>query len=277
MNSVIRHMMQNSPAQVASDNQRLQEALQRITLAGLYRGGFFSKAAFYGGTCLRLFHGLPRFSEDLDFSLLQGDPSFNLEAYFPYIVEEFEALGEEISINKKVKSQKSAIESAFLKSDTSIYDVSVDAKRAIKIKLEVDTKPPLGFTTEDRALLLPFSFMTKCYQLPSLYAGKMHAFLFRSWKTRVKGRDWFDFEWYVRNNVSLEFSHFVLRVKQLTPKEPFPHTTEELRDMLKRKIRSTSIEQVKKDVAPFIPDQSVMDIWSTEYFCQLVDLMQFIE
>ncbi|MCL9823601.1 nucleotidyl transferase AbiEii/AbiGii toxin family protein [Helicobacter colisuis] len=192
----------------------LKEIFQEITLLGLYRGGFFNKAAFYGGTSLRILYGLERFSEDLDFSLLEKNKSFDMEKYFPSIVNEFEALGIEVSLNKKSKSNETNIESAFLKNDTSIHTLNIEAKgledihngRRIKIKLEVDTNPPLKFQTKSKTLLLPMTFNIRTMTLPNLYAGKMHALLFRNWKTRVKGRDWFDFEWYVKNNIPLNLS-----------------------------------------------------------------------
>lgn len=275
MNYVVEQMMKSPSLGAVDDNQRFREAMQRITLAGLYRGGFFTKAAFYGGTALRLFHGLPRFSEDMDFSLLQKDISFDLEQYFPYILEEFHALDMEVFINRKAKNKESAIESAFLKSETDAYDLEVNAQKIAKVKIEVDTNPPLNFQTENKVSLLPFSFMTKCYKLPYLFAGKMHALLYRNWKTRVKGRDWFDFEWYVRNNVPMDFAHFAARVKQLTPEIAYAHTPEYFKAELKQKIIETDIDQVKKDVAPFIQDQSIMNIWSRDYFAQIVDLIQF--
>lgn len=167
----------------------IYEVMQQIALAGLYRGGFFNKAAFYGGTCLRIFHKLERFSEDMDFSLLAPDDSFNLESYFPSIIEEFSTLGREVVITKKDKRNFSKVESAFLKDDTEVYDVAFQTEKSLKIKIEVDTNPPLKFQTEQKLLLHPFSFMTRCFTLPDLYAGKMHALVFRAWKNLIKGRD----------------------------------------------------------------------------------------
>ncbi len=168
----------------------IYEVMQQVALAGLQRGGFFEKAAFYGGTCLRIFHGLGRYSEDMDFSLLQEDASFNIEDYFPAIIAEFKSLGRDVVITKKEKRNFSKVESAFLKDDTHIYNLAFQTEKNLKIKIEVDTKPPLGFTTEQKLLLQPFSFMTRCVVLPDLFAGKMHALVYRNWRQRVKGRDW---------------------------------------------------------------------------------------
>lgn len=255
----------------------LHEVMQQVALAGLYRNGFFDKAAFYGGTCLRIFHKVERFSEDMDFSLLEPNMLFTLEDYFDSIKNEFKLLGRDIIINKKVKQKDSNIDSAFLKEDTEIFDLKFSTEKNIKIKLEVDTNPPLGFETESKLLLLPFSFMTRCYTLPNLYAGKMHALIFRSWKTRVKGRDWYDFEWYVRNNIKLNFNHFLMRVEQFSSLKDVELDKESFKKILKDKILNTNIELVKDDIRPFIKDITILNIWSNDYFCQLVDMIIFEE
>ena len=251
----------------------LHEVMQQIALAGLYRGGFFEHAAFYGGTCLRVFHKLDRFSEDVDFSLLQPNKEFKLEDYFQPIINEFTALGREVVINKKEKKNESNVESAFLKDDTAIYNLQFRTERSVKIKIELDINPPLGFSTESKLLLLPYSFMTRCYTLPSLYAGKMHALLFRKWNNRVKGRDWYDFEWYVKNNVSLDFTHLCQRIEQFESMNMEQMTHESFRKLLKEKIANTNIENVKADVKPFLKEQGQLEIWSTDYFTQLVDMI----
>jgi len=261
---------------IKTDGQRKNatyEVMQEITLAGLYRSGFFDKAAFYGGTCLRIFHELPRFSEDMDFSLIRIDEKFNLESYFPSIIEEFKATGRDVIITRKEKKKETKIESAFLKDDTAIYDVKFKTDKDIKIKLEVDVNPPLGFTTEQKLSLMPFSFMTRCFTLPDLYAGKMHALLFRSWKNRVKGRDWYDFEWYVRHNVPLNFTHLQIRTKEFNDMDI---DKEAFTSMLKDRLASTDINMVKRDVLPFVQNPKELDIWSNDYFSQLADMIKYL-
>lgn len=250
------------------------EVMQQITLAGLYRGGFFNKAAFYGGTCLRIFYGVQRFSEDLDFSLLANDSTFQPEDYFAAIQTEFKALGRDVLITRKEKKFQKNVESAFLKENTSIYNLQFTTERSIKIKIEVDIHPPAGFATEYKLLLLPFSFMVHCYSLPDLFAGKIHAMLFRSWRNRVKGRDWYDFEWYVRNNTPLNLNHFRQRAIQSEVDFKEDISPENLRRMLKDKIQGTNIESVKNDVRPFIKNPDELEIWSTGYFLQLADMVR---
>ncbi|WP_455667666.1 nucleotidyl transferase AbiEii/AbiGii toxin family protein [Phocaeicola sp.] len=249
------------------------EVNQQIILAGLYRGGFFDDAAFYGGTCLRIFHGLDRFSEDMDFSLLQADADYDFEKYFPAIVDEFAIVGRDVEIKKKDKKNFGKVESAFLKDNTDVYDVMFQTERSIKIKIEVDTKPPLKFSTEEKLLLQPSSFMTRCFTLPDLYAGKMHALAFRAWKNRIKGRDWYDFEWYVRKGVELNFVHLQERIREFNDIEM---TKEEFMQVLKERLASADIKMVKQDVEPFVRNVQNLKIWSNDYFLQLADMIKWV-
>ena len=247
------------------------EVNQQVILAGLYNGGFFKSAAFYGGTCLRIVHGLQRFSEDMDFSLLTQDENFDFSKYFQPIIDAFALVGREVEIKKKDKKNFGKVESAFLKDNTDVYDVTFQTEKAIRIKIEVDTCPPMNFNTEQKLLLQPHSFMTRCYTLPDLFAGKMHALVYRSWKNRVKGRDWYDFEWYVRHNVPLDFAHLAERCKQFNNEDITP---EQFKDKLKERLRTTDIKQVKGDVLPFVRNPKELDIWSNDYFVQLAEMVR---
>lgn len=248
------------------------EVNQQIILAGLYHGGFFNKAAFYGGTCLRIFHGLERFSEDMDFSLLQHEQNFDFTQYFQPIIDEFAAIDRHVEITKKNKKSFGSVESAFLKDNTDVYDVAFQTDKSIKIKIEVDTTPPLLFATEQKLLLEPCSFMTRCFTLPDLFAGKMHALVYRAWKNRVKGRDWYDFEWYVRHKVPLDFNHLQERIRQFNQCEK---TREEFTADLRNRLATASISQVKADVAPFVKNTDQLDIWSNDYFLQLAEMLRW--
>ena len=275
MNSIFEQML--SQYAIVTDKDRrnaIYEVMQQITLAGLYRGGFFNKAAFYGGTCLRIFHKLERFSEDMDFSLLAPDDSFNLESYFPSITDEFATLGREVVITKKDKRNFGKVESAFLKDDTEVYDVAFRTEKSLKIKIEVDIQPPLKFQTEQKLLLRPFSFMTRCFTPPDLYAGKIHALVSRTWKNRVKGRDWYDFEWYLKNGIKLDCTHQQERIRESNGIEV---SKEEFILLLKERLASTNIDLVKQDVEPFVKNSESFEIWSNDYFLQLADMMLFEE
>ena len=251
----------------------IYEVNQQVILAGLYAGGFFENAAFYGGTCLRIFHGLQRFSEDMDFSLLAKDDKFDFTKYFPAIVDIFAMVGRKVEIKKKDKSAFGNVNSAFLKDNTDVYDITFQTEKSIKIKIEVDTCPPLDFRTEQKLLLMPHSFMTRCFTLPDLFAGKMHALVFRGWKNRVKGRDWYDFEWYVRNNIPLDFHHLAERCRQFNNEEI---TIESFKEKLLYRLSTADIRQVKADVLPFIHNPRDLEIWSNDYFVQLARMMNIV-
>nr|WP_044655490.1 nucleotidyl transferase AbiEii/AbiGii toxin family protein [Bacteroides acidifaciens] len=248
------------------------EVNQQVILAGLYNGGFFDVAAFYGDTCLRIFHGLQRFSEDMDFSLLTSNDEFDFTKFFQPIIDEFAIVGREVEIKKKDKKNFGKVESTFLKDNTDVYDISFQTDKSIKIKIEVDTRPPLNFRTEQKLLLQPHSFMTRCFTLPDLFAGKMHALVYRTWKNRVKGRDWYDFEWYVRHNIPLGFTHLAERALQFNNEviERDAFITQ-----LKDRLASANMNQVKSDVLPFVKNTKELDIWSNDYFVQLADMMKF--
>ena len=249
-----------------------QEVMQRIALAGLHRGGFFQHAAFYGGTCLRIFHNLPRFSEDMDFSLIEKREDIHLEDYFPSIIEEFKLAGHEVNIVKKEKKIFGRVESAFLKENTEAYDIKFQTKKTVKVKIELDVDPPLAFETEQRMLVMPYTFMTRCFTLPYLYAGKMHALVYRAWQRRVKGRDWYDFEWYVRHQIPLDYSHLQERIREFSGEVVERETFMQL---LRDKLSSTDIELVKQDVLGFIDNPRELDIWSNDYFLRLADMIVF--
>ncbi|MDD6853354.1 MAG: nucleotidyl transferase AbiEii/AbiGii toxin family protein [Prevotella sp.] len=272
-NDIYNSMLQGYP--MDTDQQKrnaIFEVNQQVILAGLYNGGFFDEAAFYGGTCLRIFHGLQRFSEDMDFSLLAPSDNFDFTKYFQPVKDMFEIVGRRVEITKKDKRNFGKVESAFLKDNTDVYDVSFQTEKSIRIKIEVDTNPPLKFNTEQKLLLLPESFMTKCFTLPDLFAGKMHALVFRAWKNRVKGRDWYDFEWYVKHRVPLDFKHLSERILQFNGKSV---TRDEFMDLLRLRLGSADINMVKADVMPFIRQPKELDIWSNEYFLQLANMIRF--
>lgn len=268
--NLLEQMLNRYPLTSAEQHdQALREVMQEIALAGLNRAGFFEQAAFYGGTCLRIFHGLPRFSEDLDFSLLQPDAGFSLQPYFKAVIAEFKALGLDVDITTKQKTADSQIESAFLKNNTQVFNLSINSTRKVKIKFEVDTLPPLGFATEEKLLLQPFSFYVKCFALPDLFAGKLHALLFRQWKNRVKGRDWFDFEWYVRHAITPHLAHFAQRAYESGDIPQPLISNAELQTRLQQRIKAVDFEAAKRDVVKFIPEPHALAIWSQDYFLQL--------
>jgi predicted nucleotidyltransferase component of viral defense system len=278
MQTVLQQMLSRYLTNTTEEKKNaLKEILQEIVLCGLSRAGFFKKAAFYGGTALRIFYGLDRFSEDLDFSLIEPDNQFELKSYFSGVKAELSSLGLEFSIEEKEKTQASAIKSAFLKGNTKehilrIYgsDLNINSNEVIKIKFEIDTNPPPFATFENRYRLLPSPYQVKLYDAESLFAGKLHAVICRSWKNRVKGRDLYDYVFYLAKNTSINFTHLKARLEEsgaINPQAEFG--INELRELLLERFDSIDFEQAKKDVLPFILDKSKIEIWSKEFFTDI--------
>jgi predicted nucleotidyltransferase component of viral defense system len=258
-----------------------KEIFQEIALLGLWRAKFYEKAAFYGGSSLRILYGLDRFSEDLDFTLLQSDDSFDLTLYNQAIVDELGGFGFEVTVLKKDKNIDSNIESAFLKADSKKQLLVIDAPsaitkninfmRKIKIKMEVDVRPPLKFDTEVKTLLQPIPFSVKTLIQPDLFAGKIHAILCRPWVNRVKGRDWYDFVWYIAHEIPVNLIHLRERLIQngaWSPDHEF--TLQDVIKLLANKIKQTDFENAKKDAEPFLKDPQSIALWNAEFFNALL-------
>jgi len=283
MHTAIEQMLEHHACQTRDDYiNALREILQQITLLGLWRSKFFEHAAFYGGTALRLLYGLDRYSEDLDFSLLIPDPAFSLGAYSDALRRELISFGFEVSFEPRKRSAQSAIESAFLKTNTLQQLIVINAAgsktgmqhpgEVLKIKLEVDTDPPGGFATESRVVLLPVPFAVHVYRLPDLFAGKMHALLCRRWKTRVKGRDWYDLVWYIGHHPQLRLSHLESRLRHSGDwTESVPLTRTDLFIRLRALIADVDMDQIRNEADRYVRDKSSLGLWSREFFLQIVD------
>ena len=278
MNEAINAMLNRYQNITAQDRERaLHEIMQEVALLGLWRGKFFEHATFYGGTALRILYGLDRFSEDLDFSLLKTNKRFRLEKYFSFVSDELGAYGFQVEI-QKVEKKSSSIDSAFIKANPMVHkmkiqaDPAVQQNKKIQIKFEVDREPPLGFTNESRLVLQPTPFYVQTMVPGDLFAGKMHALLFRNWRQRQKGRDWYDFVWYVSRGVALHMEHFVKRAVQsghLTPSVSMDKRR--LTAMFEGKLESLDIESIKRDVRPFLQDPRKLDLWSKSFFLDRLD------
>jgi len=288
VNEAIAQMLSRYQPETLQDHQQaLREILQEVALLGLWRSNFFDRAAFYGGTALRVLYGLDRFSEDLDFSLLKPDPDFDLTRYSSTLERELRAFGFEVSCEVKPKKEKGAVRSAFLKANTLKELLTIEARPALiagihgaqvtKIKLEVDTDPPPGFETEVRFLLLPIPFSVRSYSLPDLFAGKMHAVLCRRWGSRVKGRDWYDFVWFAGHHPQLRLSHLEQRMRQSRDwAESRALSRSDLRDLFSAATEMLDVEAARSEVEPFVRDPRALELWSREFFRSVAERIVFV-
>jgi hypothetical protein len=266
----------------------VREIVQEISLLGLWRTPFYEHAAFYGGSVLRIFHGLQRFSEDLDFSLLQPKLDFSLKPYLGAVADELAAWGFEFSAEGIDKTKRTSIESAFLKGSTMINLLQIGAPpeiasrlpkgQLIRIKLEIDINPPPGAGTEMFTRLVPTPHQVRLYDPPSLFAGKLHAVLCRNWKSRVKGRDFYDLIWYVGRRVPLNIAHLEARMRQSGDwTHETPLDVAGLRKCLEERFAAIDFDQAKEDVAPFLKDSRELSLWGSGFFMELIPQIETSE
>lgn len=275
--SIARMLSQHDCRTLDGAVRALREILQEVALLGLWRAKFFDAAAFYGGTALRLLYGLDRYSEDLDFSLLAPSSDFDLNRYLIALREEVRGFGFDVRTEKVDKAVRGPIQSGFLKANTRKELLTIEAPdniaqslppgQTLKVRIEIDTDPPPGFTTETRYLLQPVPFPVRTYSQPDLFAGKMHAVLCRRWRNRVKGRDWYDLVWFAANHPQLHLSHLEQRMRQTehwTGETPLSEKT--FRTALGDAIARLDVDQARREVAPFVKRPEDLVPWSHEFF-----------
>ncbi len=277
MNEIIRTQLKNYKTKSLEDEkQALRDLLQKITLLALWRSKFFEHAVFYGGTALRILYELDRYSEDLDFTLIKPDKKFSLHAYSQAIEEELMSYG--FSVSVKIKEKATSIASAFVKTNTMQHLIKISSshrthkEEVLTVKLEIDTDPALGFNTENMQLFWPLLHSVTSCDLPSLFAGKIHAILCRERVINIKGRDWYDFLWYIARTVPFNIIYLEnkLRQSQFLNKNS-KLTLDEVKIFLHDKINLTDLEAAKQDIKPFIADTRRLDAWSKEAFHAAVE------
>ena len=283
MNSIIEQMLlQHESATLTDKKNSIKEVVQELILCSLSRAGFFRSAAFYGGTALRIVYGLDRFSEDLDFSLLKPDPGFRLDTYLPALERDLLSYGFHFQADCRTKSVDSDIQSAFVKGNTREHIMicyaddrlaqSVIGNELIKVKFEVDTTPPPYARFDQQYRLLPIPYGLSLYDMPSLFAGKIHAVICRAWKNRVKGRDLYDYIFFLSRRTPVNLKHLNARLVDSGfdgAREDL--TISEIKDILSRRFDTIDYRQAKDDVLPFIRNPDALDIWSSPFFKSITE------
>lgn len=257
--------------------QALREITQEVVLASLGRAGFFQEAIFQGGTCLRIFHGLNRFSEDLDFSLMDPNPNFAWQPYLKKVIADVASFGYDMEISDR-HSTDSTVRLAFLKDDAvgKVLHLNYVGKNSmvkkIRIKLEIDINPPPGSRHEITYIGFPYLSPIAIQDPSSLFAGKIHALLCRNY---TKGRDWYDFLWYTARKTPVNYHYLGRALHQSGPWKGMDiHIDQDwLRDSLSQKINQIDWQEAANDVRRFVPilEQPSLDYWSEKVFLQQVD------
>jgi predicted nucleotidyltransferase component of viral defense system len=280
---MLKHYTITTPAEA---DRALREILQEITLVGLWRGKFFEHAAFYGGTSLRILHGLDRFSEDLDFTLLDGKAPFSWHIFQHYVTDELISYGFKVSFTEKKKSIETEVQSAFLKTNTHHALLQINAApelsrtihpdSLIRIKVEIDSNPYQGYDLESVYLREPLPISIRALNESSLFAGKVNAALFRAWKKRVKGRDWYDLIWFLRRNIRLNSRYLKICMEAAQQSTIALFTEDFVKKSLKKRLETLDLQAAKDDVRPFLKDSTQLDLWSIEFFYHWIDQLKFL-
>ena len=286
MNSALESMIAKyNPKNNLERENAIKEIIQEIALAGLSRGGFFEKAAFYGGTCLRIFYGLDRFSEDLDFALVKKDEGFKFDDYFPRLKREFLSYGIDLNIELKKKSNASLVQSAFLKGNSLMFMMTFfpkneDAKyilsnQKIKIKFEIDMDNPEGGITEYKYRMFPSPYEIQVFDEKTLFAGKIHAILCREYKNHVKGRDYYDYLFYIGKKVPFNMKYLENKLKN-TGKIAMDEilSLDRVKEFLRDRFEKVNYSQAIEDVSNFIVQKESLNLWKKEFFLSTLDSLK---
>jgi predicted nucleotidyltransferase component of viral defense system len=254
------------------EEQAVREITQEVALAALGRTDFFKHGVFQGGTCLRIFYGLNRFSEDLDFILNEPNIDFKLQPHLGGLAEELQAYGYNVDITDRSKADIT-VKKAFIKDDSigKVLQLNYAGKtgplRKIRIKLEIDTNPPADSQTEIKYLDFPFISSVVVQDKPSLFAGKVHALLCREY---IKGRDWYDFLWYTSQGIKINYKFLASALKQMGPwkGQDVDVDLDWCKEELAKSIESIDWEATAEDVRRFVraAEQRSIDLWSRELF-----------
>lgn len=266
-----------NPADSLEQENVLRELLQHLVLASLSRAGLFKTAAFHGGTCLRILHGTSRFSEDLDFLLKQPDPGFSWGPYLERIVKDSLADGVRFDIDDR-SARDRTVRKALLKTKDFGRDLirglpfSRHPAKKIRIKLEVDTNPPQGSGFTTQYITFPLTAAITTQDLPSAFATKSHALLCRGY---AKGRDWYDFIWFVSKNVSPRLDVLGHALCQQGPwaGRTGPVTADWYLEAMRTRIGELDWAAARQDVSRFIlaREQESLALWKPDLFLYHLD------
>lgn len=275
----IDSLVDQNETNVKKVEMNVKKAIQRIAVASLSRGGFFKKAAFHGGTSLMMFHGLQRFSEDLDFMLTVPESDFRIDRYFSYLADDFESFGLDVEIESYKKKSTSDIDTAHIRGNTrelvlSFYSDSLSKKYPstmnTSVKFEIDINPPDYAEHEIISEMCPYLHSITLCDLPTLFAGKIGAVLTRQWKNRVKGRDLFDFEFYINNDVPFNQRFLASGLKRAGIISDINELNLGLLiQLLNERFDNLDYESAKYDAIDFVYNMHLLDSWSSDHFKNL--------
>ena len=266
-NYILESLKLNNPKNLNEFENVLREISQKIILYALSQTSFFKNAAFYGGTCLRIFHNLDRFSEDLDFQVIREDYKLDFDQYMSKCINVLESYGLKATVYTKPDYDNGEVRRRYIK--ISYYDlaneyfgiISMNKEKLVSIKIEVSTKFIPGAKYEMKLLNSPMFSNIYCFDYSSLFAGKLNALITRNWRERTKGRDYFDYMFYLSHNVKFNLEYLKNKLKYSLNKDTSRFTNDNIKELLKNKFEESNFESLKADIIPFVePNYNINNI-----------------
>lgn len=277
---ILETLKQNNVKDTISFENTLREVAQKIVLYALSRTSFFRKAAFYGGTCLRIFHNLQRFSEDLDFNITESETDFSWNDYTGECLATLESYGLEAEITSKPEYDTGEIRRRYIKIACAelareYFNKDMFHKdKKVTIKLEVSTWHKEGANYSIELLNAPTLSSVKCHDMPTLFAGKLSAVINRSWGNRTKGRDFYDYVYYISLGIKYNLNYIKHSLALSMNIDPETITENTIKQWLKERFETVNYEQIMADINPFVLDGNTIQAINKDLLLASIDKIQ---
>ena len=278
-NYILESLKLSNPKNIYEFENAFREISQKIILYALAQTSFFKNVAFYGGTCLRIFHGLDRFSEDLDFQVISEDYKLDFDQYMSKCITVLESYGLKSIVYSKSNYDSGEVRRRYIK--ISHYDIAseyfgkinMNKEKLLSIKIEVSTVFIPGAKYEMKLLNSPLFSNIYCFNYESLFAGKLNALITRNWRERTKGRDYYDYMFYVSHNIKINLDYLKNKLKYSLNKDTSDYTIDDIKDLLKGKFEQTDFNSLKLDIIPFVSTDYNIDNINKEMFISSLEYL----
>ena len=279
-NYILESLKINNPKNLMEFENELREISQKIILFVLSQTSFFKNVAFYGGTCLRIFHNLDRFSEDLDFQVLSEDYNLRLDEYMSKCLNVLESYGLNATVYSKPDYDTGEVRRRYIR--ITHYDIaneyfgkiSMNKEKLVSIKIEISTKYIPGAKYEMNLLNSPMFSNVYCFDYSSLFAGKLNALLTRNWRERTKGRDYFDYMFYLSHNVKFNLEYLKNKLRYSLDKDTSSFDLNDIKELLSNKFEESDFDSIKKDIIPFVNDEYNIDSINKDMFINSIKYLE---
>ncbi len=278
-NYILESLKLSNPKNIYEFENAFREISQKIILYALAQTSFFKNVAFYGGTCLRIFHGLDRFSEDLDFQVISEDYKLDFDQYMSKCITVLESYGLKSIVYSKSDYDSGEVRRRYIK--ISHYDIAseffgkinMNKEKLLSIKIEVSTVFIPGAKYEMKLLNSPMFSNIYCFNYESLFASKLNALITRNWRERTKGRDYYDYMFYVSHNIKINLDYLKNKLKYSLNKDTSDYTIDDIKELLKERFEQTDFNSLKSDIIPFVNTDYNIDNINKEMFISSLEYL----